>query len=156
MNDFIETQKSVLEETISLRTEILNAVDDGNLDFSLGGKSLAFRDLLLEQANIQASYIKAFKTFKQDWSVKATAPHPITVDALKHLFADLDKQLFTTLEQLSKDDIAKPVNRGGWELSIEGTLIAYHEAVLIFTAKASVYLRAMGKNLTGQLEAWIG
>ena len=156
MSDFMEKQQAVLEETISLRTKILNVVDNGNLDFSLGGRSLAFQDLLLEQANIQASYIKAFKTFKQDWSVKATAGQPLTIDALKHLFADLDKQLFATLEQLTKDDIEKLVDRGGWELSVEGTLIAYHEAVLIFTAKASIYLRAMGKNLTGQLEAWIG
>ena len=81
---------------------------------------------------------------------------PITVDALKHLFADLDKQLFTTLEQLTEEDITKSIDRGSWNLSAEGTLIAYHEAVLIFTTKATVYLRAIGQKLTGQLEAWIG
>lgn len=156
MNPFVEKQKGILEETISLRTEILNMVDDSNLGFSLGGKSLMLRDLLLEQANFQQSYINAFKTFKQDWSVKATPPQTLTVDALKNLFTDLDKQLFVTLDQLSEEDIAKPIDRGGWDLSVEGTLIAYHEAVLIFTAKASIYLRAMDKNLTGQLETWIG
>ncbi len=156
MSDFVEKQKGVLEEATSLRTEVLNMVDDGHLDFGLGGKSLTLGGLLLEQASIQLSYINALQTFKQDWSVKTTPPEPITVDALKHLFADLDKQLFTTLEQLTEEDITKSIDRGSWNLSAEGTLIAYHEAVLIFTAKATVYLRAIGQKLTGQLEAWIG
>ena len=72
MNDFVERQKGILEETISLRTEVLKMIDNSNLNFSLGGKSLVLQDLLLEQASIQLSYINAFKTFKQDWSVKAT------------------------------------------------------------------------------------
>ncbi len=156
MNHLIEQQKGLLEETISLRTEILNAIDNSHLDFGLGGKSLTLQDLLLEQASIQTSYINTFKTFKQDWTIKATSSELITVDALKHLFADLDRQLFTTLERLSEEAIAKLIARGGWDLSVEGTLIAYHEAVLIFTAKASIYLRAIGQELTGKLEQWIG
>ncbi|MGL4612045.1 MAG: hypothetical protein ACRCYY_20610 [Trueperaceae bacterium] len=156
MNRFIEKQKGVLEETISLRTEILNAVKDADLHFSPGGKSLTLQDLLLEQASIQSSYIHAFKTFKQDWSIKATLPDPITLDAFECLFTKLDKQLFETLEQLSENDLTKSVDRGGWNLSIEGTLIAYHEAVLIFSAKASIYLKATNKTLSGQLGAWIG
>jgi hypothetical protein len=156
MSDFAEKQKGILGETISLRTATLDMVSDADLKTALGGKSLTLGELLLEQANFQQSYTHAFKTFKQDWSVKATAPDPLTIDALKHLFANLDSQLFTTLEQLTEKDLTKPIDRGGWDLSVEGVLIAYHEAVLIFTAKASVYLRAINKELTGQLKGWIG
>jgi hypothetical protein len=156
MNRLIEQQKGLLEETTNLRTEVLEAMTDKDLGFSVGGKSLTLQDLLLEQASTQLMYVHAFKTFKHDWSVKATPPKTLTVVAFKDWFMDLDKHLVGTLEQLSDEDLTKPIDRGGWNLPVETNFHVYREAVLIFAAKASIYLRAMGKELPTQLGAWIG
>jgi hypothetical protein len=49
------------------------------------------------------------------------------------------------------------VDRGhGFTPSLYDQCRIYHEANLIFCAKASVYLKALEKQLTGQWRSWIG
>jgi hypothetical protein len=155
LNRFMEQQRGLLEETTNLRTEVLNSLTDKDLEFSVGGSSLTLKDLLLQQGSYQLSYINAFKTFKHDWTTKASANFS-TVAEFKNWFMDLDNQLVDTLEQLSDEDLTKSIDRGGWNLPVETNFHVYREAVLIFAAKASIYLRAMNKTLPKQLEQWIG
>jgi hypothetical protein len=49
------------------------------------------------------------------------------------------------------------VDRGhGFTPSLYDQCKIYHEAYLIFCAKASIYLKALEKQLTGQWRSWIG
>lgn len=155
MNRLIQTQKDLLEETTNLRKDVLEAVTDKDLAFTLGGTTRTLGELLTEEGTFQLIYINAFKTFKHDWAIKA--PQQIsTVEGFKAWFTDLDNQLIQALEKLSDEDLAKPIDRGGWSLPLETNFHVYREAVLIFAAKASIYLRAMDKALSKQLQQWIG
>lgn len=52
-------------------------------------------------------------------------------------------------------DIADQRVRGGWA-SMEKELRLYREALLMFYAKAAVYLRALGKSLPEVWIDWMG
>jgi hypothetical protein len=155
MNRLLRQHKDLLEETTNLRTEVLEAIGDRDLGFTPGGANPTLAELFKQQGRVQMSYITAFQTFKHEWEVRP-ARGLDTVSELKSWFADLDAQLISALEHLSDADLAKPIDRGGWSVPVETYFHIYREAVLIFAAKAGVYLRAMNKALPRQLEQWSG
>ena len=84
------------------------------------------------------------------------------VAALSTWYSNLDREMQAALEALTDDDVAhRRISRHdvdvedfsplpGQELDI------YREALLIFYAKVSVYLRIMGRVLPGHWGPWIG
>ena len=85
-----------------------------------------------------------------------------TVAGLSTWFADLDRSLLAAIEALTDDDVTnRRISRD--DVDVEGfsplaaqELDIYREALLIFYAKVSIYLRAMGKDLPGHWTVWIG
>lgn len=79
------------------------------------------------------------------------------MDKLKAWYQSLDADLDAVLTGLSDDAIQnKRIERGHDFSSPVGVQFhIYREALLIFYAKADVYLRALGKRLDGPWTWWI-
>ncbi len=178
MNHLIAQRAMLIDMTHNLRTEILEVITDTDLIFSLGGSSLSLADLLLEQGRFQMAYTRAFGTFKLIFDLQSPTEMTNVIE-FKTWFETLDTNLVSALNTLSNDDLKKTITRvfsdadsdmtssleqlsgievsqeNTWGLPAETTFFTYREAVFIFAAKASVYLRALGKPLPVQLADWI-
>jgi hypothetical protein len=155
MNRLIAQQADLLTETHQLRDEVLNALSDADLSFHPGGTNPNLRELVLGQGAVQAAYAEAFRTFSLRFN--HAAPESVnTLEEVKAWFMRLDASLKSALEALSDEDLAQPVDRGGWSVPAEVNFHVYREGLLIFAAKASVYLRALNRELPAQIRAWIG
>lgn len=154
----LEEAHGILVMTNGLRDQLMALLSDEDLDFKLTGNP-SLGEILRGLGDIQASYIHSFKTFQQDFSEHNTNPDLLnSVAKLQARFTQLDKALKAALDAISEDDFqTKMVNRGNlFELSLGAQLHTFREALLIECAKISVYLRAMGKELPQQWQAWIG
>ncbi len=154
MNKLIAQKNTLIDLTHNLRTEILNAISDADLDKTLGGATLSLRALLLEQAGFQRAYTELFRTF----ALKFEPPVPdqtIALEAIKTMFSALDADMIAALGALSNEDLAQKVDRSNYKIPLEVTFYTYRESVFIFAAKASVYLRALGYALPPQVAGFI-
>ncbi len=80
-----------------------------------------------------------------------------SVEALAGWYARLDHELEAVLEGLEEADLARNVERGhGFAPPVAVQFHICREALLIFYAKAHVYLQALGKRVTGPWQWWIG
>jgi hypothetical protein len=83
-----------------------------------------------------------------------------SVAAISSWYRELDRELQKAIESLSEDEIAnRPIDRGDfpdWKPLPPVQLDIYRETLLIFYAKVSVYLRALGRPLPPQWQEWIG
>ena len=158
MNSLIEQQFPVLEYTLVLRNELVASLSDDDLKFALSN-NVTLGELCRQQGEITYSYIQAFKTFTQDW----TYTHPdqsvaASTANLSAWYAQLDAEFKDVISQLTEDQIqTQVVNRGtGLDFPVGIVFHIYRESLLIFYAKAGVYLRALGKPLSEQWQTWIG
>ena len=158
MNSLMQQHGDILKSTQELRGALLSVLDDSDLAYKLPGDNITLGQLCQEMGEVQQSYIDGFKTFKQDFSYR----HPdeqigSSVAALKAWYESLDEALLTVLNGLSEDDLQKPVDRGhGFAPSTGTNFHIYREALLIFYAKAHLYVKALGKRVPGQWQWWIG
>lgn len=144
-----------------LRTQLMGVLGDDDLAFRPGGATYTFGQLCREIGEIEHSYIEAIRTFRQDFEWHNPDPRPErSVAALSSWFADLDKDLQAAIQAVTEDDAT---NRRFFRADLPDfspllpqELDIYREALLIFYAKASIYLRAMGRELPGNWQAWIG
>ena len=155
MNRLMHTQAALLAETHHLREELLDAITDADLGFTPGGSNPTLAALLLKQGDCQQVYANAFASFRMDWTLEQSKP-TASVAGLRDWFATLDATLVASLEALSDADLERPIDRGGWSVPVETNFHIYREAVLIYAARTSVYLRALGKPLPQQTQVWIG
>lgn len=144
-----------------LRTQLMGVLGDDDLAFRPGGATFTLGQLCREIGEIEHSYIEAIRTFRQDFEWRHPDPQlEHSVAALSSWFADLDKDLQVAIEAVTEDD-ARSRRFVRADLSYFTPLLPqeldiYREALLIFYAKASIYLRAMGRDLPGDWQAWIG
>ena len=144
-----------------LRTQLMGVLSDDDLAFRPGGATYTFGQLCREIGEIEHSYIEAIRTFRQDFEWRNPDPRlERSVAALSSWFADLDRDLQAAIEAVTDDDAT---NRRFFRADIPDfspllpqELDIYREALLIFYAKASIYLRAMGRELPGDWQVWIG
>ena len=144
-----------------LRTQLMGVLGNDDLAFRPGRATFTFGQLCREIGEIEYSYIEAIRTFRQDFEWRNPGPRSEhSVAALSSWFADLDKDLKAAIEAVTDDDAA---NRRFFRADLPDfspllpqELDIYREALLIFYAKASIYLRAMGRELPGDWQAWIG
>lgn len=160
MNSIIQTQGSVLTQTQALRSQLMDLLTDEDLQFRLPGDNPSLGELCREIGEIERVYIQSFKTFTTDLSYRHPDPSIAnSVERLKAWYADLDAELFSVLEALSEDEIQNKMVARGPEFSFP-VMVQFHvyrEALLIFYAKASVYLKALQKsNVSEQWQQWIG
>lgn len=158
MNSLMQNKWSWVEPTHSLRDQVLDAVTDADLAFSPGGQAMPFGAVVRELGEIEYAYLHSFKTLTQNFDYRNTeAGLDGSVSRLKAWFAQMDADMKATLEAFSEADLSKTVARGsGFDAPIEMQLDIYLQALLIFLGKATIYLRAMNKPLSKELQDWIG
>jgi hypothetical protein len=146
-----------------LRSELVDVLSDDDLAFRPGGAAFTLGELCREIGEIEHSYVDALRTFRQDFGWRNPDPEvERTVGVLSRWFTDLDRSLLAAIEALTDDDVTnRRISRD--DVDVEGfsplapqELDIYREALLIFYAKVSVYLRAMGRDLPGHWTNWIG
>lgn len=156
MNSLIEDE---LPGTQELRDQLMDMITDQDLSYKLPGNNPTLGELCEEWGQIQQVYIHSFKTFKQDWAYCDSQPEASSsVASLNVWYKKLDVDLFEVLSRFSEDDVHhKLVDRGhGFTPSLFVQFQIYREALLIFYAKASVYLKALEKQFTNEWEIGIG
>jgi hypothetical protein len=142
-----------------LRDQLLDMISDQDLAYKLPGSNPTLGELCEEMGQTQQVYTQSFKTLKQDWAYRGSKPDAAnSVASLKAWFKALDAELYEAVSVLSEDDVQnKRIDRGHeFTPSLFVQFQVYHEAVLIFYAKASVYLKALNKQLTDQWKIGIG
>jgi DinB family protein len=146
-----------------LRNELMEVLSDADLGRRLGGGSASLGSLCREIGEIERGYVESFRTFRLDFRYRNDDPRiEGSVAALTAWYAELDRDLMAALEGLSEADVAnRRIVRDDFDVADFSPLPTtqldvYREALLIFYGKASVYLRALGKELPGHWPAWIG
>jgi hypothetical protein len=158
MNSIAEQEFGILHETQAMRNQLMDMLTDTDLAYRVPGNP-TFGELCWYIAEVQRTYVDSFKTFKLSFQyAEADAAVASSVDRLKALFKKLDEEMDAAISALSEEDAQnKPIDRlGGFFLPVRPQIHVYREALLIFYAKANVYLRAVNKPPTGQLKAWVG
>lgn len=158
MNSLLESEFP-LHETQSLRYDLLKVLTDSDLAYKLPGDNPTLGELCREIGEVEHSYIQSFKTFKLDWSYGNSDPDLVTsVARLQAWYTTLDQEFEAVIRGFSEDDLQhKQIDRGhGFRPSPYVQFQIYHEALLMFYAKASVYLKALQKSVNDQWRAGIG
>ena len=161
LNDHLKA--TFFEEYQSLRGQLLAILADDDLAFDLGGQTVALGALCREIGEIEQSYVEALRTFRQDFTWRC-ADHRVQreVEVLATWYADLDRDLLIAIEALTDEDIAhRRIVRQDFDVDDFSpppaqALDIYREALLIFYAKVSIYLRILGRELPGHWGPWIG
>jgi hypothetical protein len=144
-----------------LRTQLMGVLGDDDLAFLPGGATYTLGQLCREIGEIEHSYIEAIRTFRQDFEWRNPDPRlERSVAALSSWFADLDRDLQAAIEAVTDDDATNRrfirADIPDFSPLLPQELDIYREALLIFYAKASIYLRAMDRELPGDWQVWIG
>jgi hypothetical protein len=156
MNSLIEHE---LPGTHNLRDQLMGMISDQDLAYKLPGSNPTLGELCEEMGHIQQVYIQSFKTFKQDWGYRDSQVEATnSVASLSAWYQKLDAELVEALSGLSEDDVHnKQIDRGHrFTPSPYVQFLIYHEALLIFYAKASAYLKALEKPYPDEWKVGIG
>lgn len=158
MNSLIESEFP-LHDTQRLRYELLDLLTDSDLAYKLPGDNPTLGELCREMGEIEHTYIQSFKTHKQDWSYRNDEPGlAASVERLRGWYTTLDDDFEIVVRGLSEDQLHNThVDRGhGFAPSCFVQFQIYHEALLMFYAKASVYLKALQKPLSDEWRVAVG
>jgi len=156
VNALIKEHGELLSETQSFRTAMLAQLTDGDLAYALPG-NMTLGDLCREMGETEHGYVAAFSRFEHEWGYRHPDPSVATsVAALRAWYEQLDDDLLAALNALTDDDIATRRLRGGGWASVTKEFHLYREALLIFYAKAGLYLRALDKPLSEEWIDWMG
>lgn len=158
MNRYMQDRWSWVEGTHASRNALLDSLNDADLAFTPGGANMTLGALCRELGEIEHSYVESLKSFQQDWSYRNTeAGLEGSVARLKTWYQKLDDELKTILTAFSDEDLKKTIDRGGgFAVSVEVQMDIYLQALLIFSGKVSIFLRAMNRPLPGSMQDWIG
>ena len=146
-----------------LRRELMDVLRDEDLAFRPAPAAASLGELCREIGDIEHSYVEAFRTFRQDFAWRNPDPDVERhVVALSAWYSDLDRELLAALEALTDDDVTnRRISRHDVDVEDfsplpDQELDIYREALLIFYAKVSIYLRILGRELPGHWGPWIG
>lgn len=158
MNTLMQQHGELLRSTQELRRDLLSVLVDEDLAYKLPGNNITLGALCQEMGEFQQSYIDGFKQFKQDYLYRHNDPSVATsVASLSAWYDALDRELNAVLEGLSEDDLQKTIDRGyGFNPGVIQNFHVYREALLIFYAKAHLYVKALNKSVPGKWRWWIG
>ena len=158
MNSLIETEFP-LHEAQRLRYDLLRVLTDGDLAYKLPGDNPTLGELCREMGEIEHDYIQSFKTFKHEWSYRAPEPEVAgSVAGLEAWYRALDDEFETGVRGFSEEELhQRQIDRGhGFTPSLFVQFQIYREALLIFFAKASVYLKALQREVSDEWRVGIG
>src|SRR5688572_12684211 len=147
----------MIKETMALKDQLIGILKDEHLSKNLGGNTMSLGEICKEMGQTEQIYIDSIRSFKMNWSYQYGDNSVATnVAALKAWNAKLDADLFAAIESLSNDDIeTKLIDRGGFMPNPRVQLHVWREAILIFCAKVSIYLRALSIEFPEQWKYWI-
>ena len=146
----------LLSETQSFRTGMVEQLTDADLAYALPG-NVTLGELCREMGETEHGYVSAFSRFEHEWGYRHPDPLVATsVGALRAWYEQLDAELLAALSGMTDDDIATRRLRGGGWASVGKEFHLYREALLIFYAKAGLYLRALDKPLSEEWIDWMG
>lgn len=158
MNSIVTQEFGILHETQAMRNQMMDSLTDADLTFKLPGNP-TLGELCQGIGEIEHDYIQSFKTFKLDFGYRYNDPKVATsVERLNAWYKALDLELDAALSALSEEDAnTRMIDRGGGFLAPPRiNMHIYREALLIFYGRATVYLRALNKPLSQQIQDWIG
>ena len=156
MNALMKEHGELLSDTQSFRTGMLAQLTDADLAYALPG-NMTLGELCREMGETEHGYVAAFSRFEHEWGYRHPDPSVATsVAALRAWYEQLDGDLLAALNALTDDDIATRRLRGGGWASVTKEFHLYREALLIFYAKAGLYLRALDKPLSEEWIDWMG
>ncbi len=158
LNTIMESYYPVFRLYQSLRDQMMTMIEDKDLNFQISENNPSLGVLCREIGEVQHSYIESFRTLRMDFSFRLEQPDlDQSVQRLTVWYAALDQELEDVVSNLSQDEIDnRKVDRGGdFLLSPQIQLDVYKEALLIFYGKASVYMKALDKDLPDQWRQWI-
>ena len=144
----------------ALRGQLMEILTDDDLACRIAGNP-SLGELCREIGEVEHCYIESFKTFELDFAYRNADPRLETsVAALSAWYAELDRELNAAIVNLTDDQVAnRTIDRADfpdWKPLPAAELDNYREALLIFYAKARVYLRALGRKLPEEWHVWIG
>ena len=148
----------LLRYTSQLRTTMLDNLSDADLAVAVPGNP-SLGELCREMGNVERSYLEAFMTRQLVWGLQRddSPETAASVEKLKAWFKSLDEEFTSILHSMPAADFeSMQVEREGRVLPADAFYQNYHEALLIFCGRCSVYLRMMGKPLDEQWRSWIG
>lgn len=158
MNNWMTQHGEVMQQTQAIRPALLAALTDSDLAYRLPGDNLSLGELLVEMGETEQMYINSLKTFTHQWTY-GTADRALasSVSGLTAWFSRLDAELDEAINRLTDADLTgKLIDRGGFQPPAGLQLHIYREALLIYYAKLSLYLKALRIPLPGQMRSWIG
>jgi hypothetical protein len=158
MNSLIESEFP-LQETQHLRYDLMRTLTDSDLAYKLPGDNPTLGELCREFGDVESCYIQSFKTFKHDGLFHSTEPELATsVARLTAWYTTLDNEFETVVRGFSENDLHhKQIDRGhGFTPSLYVQFQIYHEALLMFYAKVSVYLKALQKYVNDEWQTGVG
>ena len=158
MNTLVERELPLLEQTLSLRTQLLDVLTDADLGHALSGNP-TFGELCREAGQLDGIYIDSFRTFVADWNRLGTSPQgaETSVSVLRDWYSRSDAALKEALGALPEEEVqGRQIDRGGYSVPVGVQFHIYRESILIFCGKASVYLRSLGRSMPEQWQRWIG
>jgi uncharacterized damage-inducible protein DinB len=155
MNRFAKDQWPMFVGTHKMRDGMLDTLTDADLKFNPGGANMTLGALCKEMGEVEHSYLESLKSLKQDWSYRNQEQGlQESVSKLKAWMQMLDEEFSKMVTEMTDDDLKKNVDRG-FPCNVETQLQIYLQALLIFFGKSSIFLKAMGKPLTKELQDWI-
>ena len=158
MNSVVENEFP-LRDTQNLRYELLETLTADDLAYKLPGDNPTLGELCREMGDLEHSYIQSFTTRRHDWSAQHHGPGLATsVERLTAWYTRLDDEFETVVRAFSEEELhTTHINRGhGVVVSAYVQFQIFREAVLMFYAKASVYLKALQKPVSDQWKAGVG
>ena len=157
MNHYMTEKWPWIEGTHQMRSQLLDILSDADLTFNLGGQNMTLGALCRQLGEVEHSYTQSLKTFQQDWSYhNEEEALERSVARLKEWFQGLDDELEAAASALSDENLKKTIDRGGYAMPVDLQLDVYLQALLIFFGKATIYLKAMDKQVPQQIQEYIG
>jgi uncharacterized damage-inducible protein DinB len=157
MNSLMTHGSEVLQATQAIRGQLMAVLSDADLAYKLPGKNPTLGEVCVGIGQTQQIYIDSFQTFQINWTPKPVDPALYgSVERLNAWYAELDQILNSTLANLSEEDVQNKIIDRGFPATLTMQMHVYREALLIFYAKAIVYLNALGKPISEQAYYWIG
>ena len=158
MNSIMSDYYPVFKMYQELRDELMDTLNDEDLRFCVEGENPSLGSLCRQIGEVEHAYIQSFKTFKLDFSYRNEDPGlENSVERLTTWFEQLDSELLARIEGFSEDEVhSHTIDRGDdFIVPLLIQLDIYKEALLIFYAKVSVYLKALGKTPSKRWRGWI-
>jgi hypothetical protein len=154
----IDFTVKLLHWTTDLRTYMMDILTDQDLQARIAGNP-SLGELCREHGNVERDYLESFKTFAHRPAAEReqSAELAASVEKLKAWYKALDAEFEAALRAIPQSTYdSLMIARGSRPLPAEAHFYTYREAMLIFCAQCSIYLRMLGKPLNAQWEDWIG